>query len=484
MPASFTGQESGNHKVKLIHFAVVLLFMFGFRFLPPFGGLETKGMEILGIFIGSVYGWIAVDLTWTSLIGMVALGTTQTMTFQDVLSAGLGSQYFVLTAMMLFLAAALTELDLTNVIISKLFNLKWIQGKPWCMVFIFLFAVFLVAMMTNLMVSTVVFLELYRGLAKKANIPPHHKLNSVFLGGISMADSMGEISLPFKTSVIIILGIYAAGMGVQPNMAKYLLCALPTAILALMLYCLTCKYILRIDASCIKDSGFSVEEVKATKRQKVFLALFAALVVCLLLPSILPANLGITALLNNIGVGGISILFVALMMLVRVDGKPLLELGPLMKHYSFPMLIIMGYFTPLASAFSSDDVGIKTALVNLFQPILGNLSSYGFVVAIVLITVILTNFLNNLPIGSIFVSLVVVLAGDLAGVNIYAVVVMLIFACFISIVLPPANVPNAVIYGQRDLITFKNQFTVTFTCAVVFVLFLLTVGYGAFSLIL
>jgi len=477
-------KKKTDTKVKLIHYTIVLAFMFLFRYIPPFGGLEPIGMQILGVFIGSIYGWIVVDIAWTSLIGMIALGTTEAMTFSGVLSAGLGSQYFILTAMMLFLAAALTELNLTDVIVSKLFNIKFVQGKPWCMVFIFLLAVFIVAMMTNLMVSTLVFLELYRGLAKNANIPPHHKLNSVFLGGISMADSMGEVSLPFKTSVIIILGIYSAGMGVQADMAKYLLCAFPLAVIALVLYCLTCKYILRIDASFLKNSGFSVEKVQATKRQKTFLALFAILVVCLLLPSILPANFALTALLNNWGVGGISVFFVASMMLIRVDGEPLLELKPLMKNFAYPMLIIMGYFTPLASAFSSDDVGIKGAMVNLFQPLLNGLSSYGFVVAIIIITVVLTNCLNNLPVGSIFVSLLIVLADSLPGVDIYAVTVMIIFACFVSIVLPPANVPNAIIYGQKDLITFKNQITVTFTCALVFIAFLLTIGYAVLSMIL
>ena len=469
---------------KYIHFGVVLAFMFLFKYLPPIGGLETVGMQVLGIFIGSIYGWIMVDIAWTSLIGMIALGTSEAMTFTQVISSGLGSQYFILTAMMLFMAAAMTELNLTQVIISKLFNLKIIQGRPWLMMFVFLLAVYIVALMTNLVVSTLVFLELYRGMAKSANVPHHHKINSAFLGGVSMADSMGDISLPFKTSVLVILGMYGAASGETVDMMKYLIGALPITLMALVLYVLTCKYILRLDISPLKDSSFSIEVVHATKRQKWVLAMFGVMIAFLLAPNILPANLSITAVLKNLNVGGISVLFIALMMLIHVDGEPLLDLKALMKNYHYGMLIIMGYFMPLASTFSSDSVGIKAMMVNLFQPLLEGLSSYGFVVAIIIITVVLTNLLNNLPVGSIFASLVLVLADGLPDINILAVVIMIILACFISIVLPSANVPNAIIFGQKDLISFKNQVMVTFTCATVFVIFLLTIGYAWLNFVL
>ena len=40
-----------------IKFGIVLLFMFGFQFLPPFGPMTQYGMAVLGILIGAILGW-------------------------------------------------------------------------------------------------------------------------------------------------------------------------------------------------------------------------------------------------------------------------------------------------------------------------------------------------------------------------------------------------------------------------------------------
>ena len=44
-----------------VHVVIMFLFMFCFGFLPPFGGdITVYGMKVLGIFIGTFYGWITI----------------------------------------------------------------------------------------------------------------------------------------------------------------------------------------------------------------------------------------------------------------------------------------------------------------------------------------------------------------------------------------------------------------------------------------
>ena len=49
------GQENASRSA-YFKVAIVLLFMFGFRFLPPIGDITPYGMAVLGILIGAILG--------------------------------------------------------------------------------------------------------------------------------------------------------------------------------------------------------------------------------------------------------------------------------------------------------------------------------------------------------------------------------------------------------------------------------------------
>ena len=66
--------------LKQLHMMISVFIMVAFRFLPPFGQMTEPGMQVLGVFVGGLYGWIFVDLLWPSLIGLLVLGTTDAIT--------------------------------------------------------------------------------------------------------------------------------------------------------------------------------------------------------------------------------------------------------------------------------------------------------------------------------------------------------------------------------------------------------------------
>ena len=59
-------------------------------FLPPIGGITPYGMDILGIFLGSIYGWVFVDFIWPSFFGMLMLVVVGYGTTAEVFKAGFG----------------------------------------------------------------------------------------------------------------------------------------------------------------------------------------------------------------------------------------------------------------------------------------------------------------------------------------------------------------------------------------------------------
>lgn len=57
--------------------AIFLWFLFGFGQLEPFGSLEKVGMQVLGIFIGLLFGWTFIGFIWPSLLGVLAIGLSE-----------------------------------------------------------------------------------------------------------------------------------------------------------------------------------------------------------------------------------------------------------------------------------------------------------------------------------------------------------------------------------------------------------------------
>ena len=89
---------ASSRKKYYIHSLICIVIMFGFRFIPPFTDSITEtGMEVLGIFLGVLYGWTFISMIWPSLLGMVACGFTGLMTIQESFLQGFGADIVIIT---------------------------------------------------------------------------------------------------------------------------------------------------------------------------------------------------------------------------------------------------------------------------------------------------------------------------------------------------------------------------------------------------
>ena len=71
---STAASNMGKNTSYWIHIMITILWMFAFGHLSAPEPITPYGMQILGIFIGLVWGWSFCDLAWPSILSMVALG--------------------------------------------------------------------------------------------------------------------------------------------------------------------------------------------------------------------------------------------------------------------------------------------------------------------------------------------------------------------------------------------------------------------------
>ena len=82
--------ETKRSPLILVHIAVMLAFMFLFRYVPAPPPLTTYGMAVLGIFIGMIYGWTFIPsngLAWVAFAALFALGNTEYGTVASVMNS-------------------------------------------------------------------------------------------------------------------------------------------------------------------------------------------------------------------------------------------------------------------------------------------------------------------------------------------------------------------------------------------------------------
>ena len=443
----------------IIHKCIVLLFMFIFPFLPVFGEMTPMGMKILGIFIGAIYGWITIDLLWPSLIAIVALGMSGIYdTVEACFSACFGTQTSLLILGSLFVCALVATTDLTKWIVRYLMSLNIAKQKPFIMVYFIFIASWIVATLSHCIVAGVLVLSIYRSLAQEAKIPAQSPVNSYMLVGITLGCMFGDLTFPFRPIAYAILNVYTAFTGAEISFAGYLITCIPFLALLLAVYTIAGK-IMHVDISFLQELSAKSQKPEMTTKQRMTLIFLALMLASMMIPSLTSNSTSpVFVVINNLGLGGLTIIWMVVMMLWEVDGEPLMNLQGLSKNFEWGVYLCVCALIPLANAVSNDAVGFSATLSTTLSPVLSNMPPMLFLISIVVLSIVLTNVLNNMIVAMLFITLLFSLPDCMANLNTTATVLSIIIGSYVACATPAASPLNAFMYGQKDLVSFKNQF--------------------------
>lgn len=441
----------------VINCLIVFFLLFGFRYIPPFGGLSPLSMQVLGVFFGVLYGWISLSIGWPSLLGIVALGQTDMFGMSQLLVNAFGSQSFLMFLCLLLISAFVQQAELTDMILEGLMNLKSARGRPYVILLYFLLAGFFASLLSQCIAVLIIFLELFRGMMKQTGIRPYSSAVPCFFVGMVYAFCLGDMALPFKTTSIVGIGAYEAAMGSPMNLVSYTLFALPFSIFLIITYVLLVKYVFRCDLTPLKDYvPVSRGKESVTLRKKVSLAAVVLSLLALLLPNILLADWPLTTFVKSLGLGGLTLLIVAVLLIIRVDGEPLMDLQKIAKNFSWNVMFMLAFLLPVASAISSDEVGLKPILIDISTQILQGMPDALMVATIILLAGIVTNFANNLVVAGIFITMVCMMS-NVVRVNPELVTTLILFASCLAIFFPAACPMSAIVFSQKEIVTFRQQ---------------------------
>ena len=455
-----------------IHATIVVCFMFLFRFIPPIAPITELGMQIVGIFIGCLWGWIATgNLVWPSILGWIALGlTTEYTTVSAALVSVFSNGTIILVLGLLLFAGIISSCGLTVNISHALINMKICKGRPWVLSFMILMASFWCSALVSGIAGSFICFEFVYSIAKQVGYKPRDPWSAMMIAGIMFAACIGGALLPYKQGVVASFGFLSSvDPGLVYDYGEYFIFGLIFSIISMALYLIGCKFIIRPDMSLFSANQFKLQDIDPLDAKQKFTArLLVLLVAVMLIPSFLPKAWAFTKIFAGIGTNGLVFAVVGIALFVKdKDGKNYFTMKEISPAVSWDLILMVGTALLIGPALSSSGTGVRELFIGLLEPLSnGAHGAYMFALILCIGILIGTNFINNAVMCAIFIPIVGSVYMDI-GLNPVAVVAIISFAANVAILLPSASPLGAILTGNKEWISQKQIVQQSVLCMIV-----------------
>ena len=477
---------SKSAKTNMHTFIGILIMLLGF-IVPPFGPVTAVGVKCLFIFIGMVYLWSTVNPLWPSMLGMVMLGLSGyagegAAGFKAVMAASIGNDTVILLMLTTILFGALDVLGVTKHIAKWCLTRKIIDGRPY----LFLTAVFVTSYIISVIVSpptaVLIIWPVALHMMNVFGVTKEERIWHHYFVGLFAIMCIAQPVLPFKGAQLLILNNIQKLAGMEVNWGTYMLFNISIAAIMTTGYLLVLKFIIKPDIT--KLQHVTAEQVaealplpKMDRAQKMLMVSLPAFIILMLAPSFLGKYLPFLNIFNIIGSTGLAMAFLVVYMIIKVDGKPVINYGFISsKAFNWGTIFMVAAAVYGANTLSAESTGVKLLIVDLLNPILGGCSEMAFVTLMFAIALLLTSFANNAGIGLVLLPVAAAFSEQM-GIPFLPVGLGVGMMVFCSMLTPAASPHAAMAYGRKDLYDGKAMLKIGIPFSIAYIAVYVLVGY-------
>ena len=469
----------------VIGFGIIALFWL----MPPIEPITALGMRCVGAFLGMVYLWSAVDTLWPSMVGLFMLaisGYGGEGGFNGVWMQAIGVYTVLLTLFAMVLFGAMDEVGDTKYIAKWFLTRKLFKGRPMVFLAVFYACCFVLSAICSPITSLIILWPIALSLMESVNITREDRFWKYFFVGMFAVSTLAQPLFPFLGAQLIPYAAFQSMTAAMGNpmtipMGQYMAVDLIMTTLVMALFLVTIKFILRVDMSKLKGIDPAVVEQqmplpKMNFQQKAYLYMIPAYLLMILLPNFFPNN-PVSAGLNFIGPMGITLIWVMLFLIVRWNGKPLLDFKEVAyRQFNWGIFFMIAAAVFGANSLSDKTTGVPDFLIQALTPILGGRSEMVFVAIMFTTALIITNFANNAAMAVILMP-VVLNFSDQMGINPMPVATGVILMVFVAMLTPAASPHAGLMHGMKKIYTTKDIMSVGFPICIATLLLYIFIGY-------
>lgn len=451
-------QKTTSYYLKCL---LVVVIIFGFKYIPAPAPMTALGMNIIGIYAGAVVGWCTVGFIWPSILALIALGfagaTTAAgpLTVQGAFSSAFGNPTILFIFFLFIIAAIVEEAGLTKRLSTYLITRDFVKGRPWALSTMIIIGAFIGGCI-SLVPAILIGWAIVYNISEQVGFKKGDKWPAVMVFAVAWASTLGVCYLPFQIGVAASYGFLAKASGgtiAGVNYLSFLEFSTIYAILSLVILVVLCKYVFRPDMALFKTINVNIETEKGfSTEQKLTLGLLIILVVVLMAPSFLPKGFFLRTIVESLGTAGSTALVVGLGCLVLIKGKSLLDIQKMVaKGVSWNIIFMLATAFALAGVLTSKDSGVVPYIAQILSPLLSGNGPIIFVLLVSVISVIGAHLINHIVVSSVMIPVAFVFC-QATGVNPVALVALLIFLIDFGLVLPSSSPTGAMLHGNKEWI--------------------------------
>lgn len=488
-----------KRKKMLIHYVIGLAIMILGRFIPLgiLPGITEIGLQVVGVFVGTLYLWTTIDPTVASLTSVFMLAFTDYGTTAAVFATCFGNVTVVQLMFLMMFMGGLTHRKLTLYIARWLMTRKFIEGRPWAFTAIILYGTFLMATFIGCFAPIFLFWPVLYGVYDDVGFKKTDVYPKVMTLAVVVCALVGFPVPPYMSNGLALLGNYrglipnfpalAAMDGVMISDASYFIACFLMGLLLVTVVILVMKFIFRPDVSPLKEITVEMLEKNPlppmSLSQRIYGVFLCIFIFVMLVPSLLP-NVPILSFLNANAYAMPMVLCVILALLPAEDGS-VLKLEEVMgRHFGWPTYFLCTSAILLGGVLTNESTGITSFLNTVLSPVFNGMSGTVFTIVLMILLVLLTNICNSLVIGMIMQPVALTYCTN-AGINPAPIITMLIFTVLLSAACTPAASPfAAMLFGNKEYLTAKDIYKYSTTFVVIELIVILVIGTPVFNTIM
>lgn len=411
------------NKTQIKFIAFVIIGALIYFLLPAANGLTPLGVRLLSVFVPTILTWLFIGGSgWSALMTVSAIVLLnvfdQSMAFQMLW----GTSLVTMVIPFFMLATVLEESGAIEYLVKWIISRKIVHGRPVLFMILFIVSLWIVNVFVHPFVVVVLYFKILKQITEDIGETKGSSFYNAFgmlIGWISQFSDGTLIWLrPWILSMVAVIAAYGfEGFNVNIFLRVsilYLLIA--TAVLFVIILVWQ-----RPDLSKLKnfDDAAMRAELKNTplsRSAKISMLGMVVVMACYLLTSF--TFLGpVATYLGALPVACPISFVVAILCVVTVDGKPVINLGKAALNVPWDTVLFLGSIMFYASIFGREEYGIAIMLQNLLTPLVQSIP----VSIVMLIALVAASIFTNLASNS--VSVIVIAASfvpallNLAGAN-------------------------------------------------------------------
>lgn len=445
---------------KWVVVVISIFLMFGTRLIQPAFGLSELGMQVAGIFLGTVLLWLFVSVSWPSVLCIIALMFTSLYTYSTALQASMGGWIVSFVLFSSMVTWVLGQTGFLKRVAVWFVTRPFTKKNPWIFVGLLFLAPLVIGSFMSPVPTFIVFVPIAEQIFAELDYKKGDRFPQIIILGILFFASLSTITTPIAHTVpILAMSLYEQDMGYPIDFVSYTIFGVVSAAVIFILALVLMKFVFRLETDRLKNLDTEVlkkDVAKMGKEEKYSLIVFAVVVFLWMIPGLITGILPeVSSFLSSLGTPTPAMLGVVALCLIHVDGKPIMNFNAAISKVPWTAVMMVAATGILGSALTNEETGLTEVVVDALSPLIGDMSPLLFVFCISVFTVMLTNFASNTVTVTLIysIALPLVYGGAVSGVNAAALSSIIGAGACIALATPPSTAHAAVAAGTGWLKT-------------------------------